>query len=124
MTEERFNKVFGHLKETDVLSVRELRYMLIVPEEDPRVNEFLDTKVINYDFPSRTVQEQQMGSRVKNKICRSPEDGLTITFRDLIESGFFPDKMRTCYGVGKESLRLLMDTYRENGVYDIYKYRK
>ena len=123
MNEKEFNRIFGQHSETDTISIKELRDILITPAEtDPRVTEFLDTKIINYEFPKTTKQLIQLGAMIKTRIRST--FGVDVTFREILEKRYFPDEMRKERQVGAGILRLLMDTYRENGVTDIYKYYK
>lgn len=123
MNKQEFEKLFSTYSDSDILSIRELRDILIVPEEaNPRIKKFLDTRVLEYKFPNDTKQHRQISAMIKNRIaCRFDPD---VTFRELLETGYFPDDMRKEPQIGLGCIRLLGDIYNKNEVLDIWKYKK
>lgn len=123
MYKQEFERLFGAYDDMDTLTILELRDILVVPEEpNPEVEKFLDSRVLEYNFPDDTKQHRQISAMIKNKLlCRFSHE---VTFRELLETEYFPKGMRLEPQVGIGCIRLLGDIYRSNGVLDVWKYKK
>ena len=123
MYKQEFERLFGAYDDMDTLTILELRDILVVPEEpNPEVEKFLDSRILEYNFPDDTKQHRQISAMIKNKLlCRFSHE---VTFRELLETEYFPKGMRLEPQVGIGCIRLLGDIYRSNGVLDVWKYKK
>lgn len=123
MKKEEFERLFGAYDDMDTLTILELRDILVVPEEpNPEVEKFLNSRVLEYNFPYDTKQHRQISAMIMNKLLY--RFGHEVTFRELLETEYFPRGMRLEPQVGIGCIRLLGDIYRDNGVLDVWKYKK
>lgn len=123
MTKEEFEKLFDTYKPEDTIPVWKLQEILVVPDEtNPKTEEFLNSRVIDYDFPKDTKQHRQLSAMIRNKIIE--HFGYDVTFRELLETGYYPEAMKKESQVGVGCIKLLGDIYKQNEVIDVWKYKK
>lgn len=123
MKKTEFERLFGSYRPDETITIEELKNILLTPtEDDQEVETFLDTRVLEYEFPNDTKQHRQLSAMIKNKILE--EHKPDVTFRELLETGYYPQRMKLQGQVGKGMIRLLGEIYYINGVEDLWKYKK
>ena len=123
ITEEEFERLFQDYTEDDVISIKDLKKVLVAPKESrPEIFKFLDSRIIDYKFDNSTKSLRQRSAMVINHLTH--KFGRGVTFREILEDGYFPEKMLGEGQIGLGCIEVLMNTYRLNGVEDVYKYQK
>lgn len=123
ITEEEFERLFQDYMEDDVISIKDLKKVLVAPKESrPEIFKFLDSRIIDYKFDNSTKSLRQRSAMVINHLTH--RFGRGVTFREILEDGYFPEEMLREGQIGLGCIEVLMNTYRSNGVEDVYKYQK
>lgn len=123
MNKREFDKLFEGYSDTDTIQISRLREMLVVPDEkDPRTTKFLNSKIKYYEFDQSQKSVRQRWAMIKNIVFK--KFGPDVTFRGILENEFFPEGWKKERQAGAKTYNLLLQTYKDNGVEDIYMYKK
>ena len=124
MNNREFNKLFEGYSDNDTIKISELRELLVVPDErSPRTTKFLDSKIREFeDYDHSQKSLRQKWAMIKN--ITVGRFGPDITFRGILENEFFPEGWKKTRQAGSKTHNLLLQTYKDHGVEDVYMYKK